>query len=96
MNVLHFVPAAGQPQNVPQVDCVLHEGGLYAVWHTLGYPQASRLVAVVEQIRRDLGCVLREDARTLLREITVSGYTAPQERRFALYLPVARIVKRRS
>lgn len=96
IDVLHFVPAAGQPQDVARLDHVSHDGGLYAVWHTLGYPRAVQLTAVVEQIRRDLGCILREDARMLLREITVSGYTAPQERRFAFYLPVARLSKRRS
>lgn len=95
VKVQHFVPALGLNQSVAGLDRVLHPAGLYAVWHTLTHPRATGLSGVIEEIRAQLGCVLREDARMLLREITVSGYTAPQERRFAVYLPVARL-KRRS
>lgn len=95
VSVQHFVPALGLAQLVAQVDRVVQPGALYAVWHTQRFPRAAMLPGVLEEVRARLGCVLRDDARMLLREITVSGYTAPQERRFALYIPVA-LIKRRS
>ena len=89
IEIVHFVPAPGQPHVVANVERGVQGGGLYVVWHSLGFPRHAALPGVVEEIRTRLDCVLREDARPLLREINVSGYTAPQERRFALYLPVA-------
>lgn len=93
--VQHFVPALGLNQEVAQIDRIALPGGLYAVRHTLGFPRAAMLPGLLEEARARFDCSLREDARLLLREITVSAYTAPQERRFALYLPVA-ARKRRS
>ena len=95
VEVQHFVPALGLSQQVAQVDRVVHPAGLYAVWHTLTSPRAASLPGVLEEVRARFACIWRQEARVLLREITVSGYTAPQERRFALYLPVA-VLKRRS
>ncbi|MDP5239902.1 AraC family transcriptional regulator [Uliginosibacterium sp. 31-16] len=95
VSVQHFVPALGLTQPVAQIDRIVQEEALYAVWHTLRFPRAALLPGVLEEVRATLGCVLRGDARMLLREITVSGYTAPQERRFAVYLPVEPL-KRRS
>lgn len=89
VDVLHFVPMAGQPDDVGIVDRVCHAGGLYAVKEVHGHPRPATLLPLAEQIRHELGCLVRDDRRILLREITVSGYTAPQERRVALYLPVA-------
>ncbi|PAS93164.1 MAG: hypothetical protein CGU28_15560 [Candidatus Dactylopiibacterium carminicum] len=93
--VRHFVPAAGLPQQVAKVGHVRHAGGLHAVWHVLGRPAPGALLAVCERIRTQLGCVLREDAPLLQREVNVHGYTPPQERRVAVYLPVTP-AKRRS
>lgn len=89
IEVVQFVPASGQPDVVPNVERGVQGGGWYAVWHTRGFPRQAALLGVVEEIRARLACVLRDDARPLLREINVSGYTAPQERRYAVYLPVA-------
>ncbi|MBS1210860.1 MAG: rob [Proteobacteria bacterium] len=88
VNLVHFVPASGQPDTVPNVERGVQGGGLYAVWHTRGFPRRAALPRVIEEIRSRHACLVREGASMLLREITVSGYTAPQERRFALYLPV--------
>lgn len=97
VDVTHFVPAQGQPWAVPYVERGLQGGGLYAVHELRGESAPSSLLALGEQVRAELGCVLREDRRILVREIKVSGYTAPQERHIALYLPVAplRQVQRR-
>lgn len=94
VSVQHFVPALGLTQPVAQIDRIVQSGALYAVWHTRRFPRAALLPGVLEEVRAVFGCVLREDARMLLREITVSGYTAPQERRFALYIPVAPLKRR--
>ena len=94
IDVIDFVPALRQPAEVRNVDRAIHPGGLYAVWHTWGFPRSGQLPGVIERVRQDLGCVLREDQRMVLRDITVSGYTAPQERRYAVYLPVCRIQRR--
>lgn len=90
VDTTHFIPAAGQP-DVPGVDRVVHAGGLYAVYETPSAKMPRQLCALAEQIRDSLDCDMIEGAfggRIMLREITVSGYTAARERRVALYIPV--------
>lgn len=88
VEISYFVPAAGQPAQVKHLDKVVHSGGLYVVWHTLGIPSQKRFPSVIEQIRQRFNCYWRDDRHLFLREITVSGYTAPQERQYAIYIPV--------
>lgn len=87
----HFVPAADQPQDVPGLDRATQPGGLYAVCELRGEwpgePRSMRLDGLHARIRETLHCRPTE-GRILLRDIRVSGYTAPQERHIALYLPV--------
>lgn len=89
VDITHFVPAQGQPWDVSGVDRAQQGGGLYAVRELRGDYKALSLLALTEQLRAELGCVLRDDRRIVAREIRVNGYTAPQERHTALYLPVA-------
>lgn len=98
----HFVPAAGQPDDIRGVDHVTHMGGLYAVHEALAHDQPRHLCALLERIREELGCQFADapfggqaGGRILLRELKVGGYTAPQERRTALYIPVVPIGKSR-
>jgi AraC-like DNA-binding protein len=92
--ITHFVPADGQPIGIKRLDRVQHPGGLYAVHEALASEQPRHLGTLAMRIREELGCELAGGAlrgRILLREIRVSGYTAPQERRTALYVPVVQV-----
>jgi AraC-like DNA-binding protein len=87
-----FVPANGQPHTVRGVDRVTREGGLFAVHEALVWQQPTVLMTLAERIRAELGCQITlglDNRRALIREINVGGYTAPQERRTSLYIPVA-------
>lgn len=92
VEIAHFVPANGQPNEVRGVDRVVRDGGLYAVHEALVSQQPKQLTTLGERIRAELGCQITlglDDRRALLREINVGGYTAPQERRTSIYIPVA-------
>ena len=92
VGLTHFVPAAGHPHDIRGVDRIVQPGGLYAVHEALTSQQPRHLCALAEKIRGELGHQLVDGAfggRILSREINVGGYTAPQERRIALYIPVA-------
>ncbi|HSD37948.1 MAG TPA: AraC family transcriptional regulator [Rhodocyclaceae bacterium] len=92
VEVAYFVPANGQPHTVRGVDRVVREGGLFAVHEALVWQQPTVLMALAERIRAELGCQITlglDKRRALIREINVSGYTPPQERRISLYIPVA-------
>lgn len=88
IDVTHFVPAAGQPDSVPNVTRQTMRGGLYAIQPLYESELPRTLAPLHNEIRERFGCVLRE-APVLLRELTVGTYTAPRERRIALYIPIA-------
>jgi len=94
VSVHYFVPAAGQPHIVRNVDRVVHGGALYAVCETLEMQRPRVLNNLIEQIRDELAHQYT-GGRILRREITVNGYTAPQERRTAYYVPVAALRSKR-
>ncbi|MFT3734638.1 MAG: AraC family transcriptional regulator [Rhodocyclaceae bacterium] len=82
-----FVPANGQPHDVRHVDHIVLPGGLYAMLDCLEIERPRSLQFLLERIERELDCGYT-GGRILRREITCNGYTAPQERRIALYVPV--------
>lgn len=93
VEIVHFVPAEGQPQEVRGIDRRVQAATRYAEFETYAATCPKTLSGLAERIREELGCQLT-DARILRREINVSAYTAPQERRIALYLPVAPLRQR--
>ncbi|GAA5162438.1 AraC family transcriptional regulator [Viridibacterium curvum] len=82
-----FVPANGQPHGVRNVDHIILPGGLYAMYDCLEIERPRSLQFLLERIERELLCGYT-GKHILRREITCNGYTAPQERRIALYVPV--------
>jgi hypothetical protein len=96
VEMTHFIPATGQPHGIRNVDRAIQPGGLYAVHEDLSMRQPRQLCALAEKIRAELGCRVVEGTfggRIMQREINVGGYTPPQERRTALYIPVTPIGK---
>ncbi|HSD36019.1 MAG TPA: helix-turn-helix domain-containing protein [Rhodocyclaceae bacterium] len=88
VKLAHFVPLAQQRRILGEADLITHPGGLFAVAHINPADRASRLAGLTEQLAAESGWELRE-APILERDLNLRDYRAPQERRIALYVPVA-------
>ncbi|MGC3963580.1 MAG: AraC family transcriptional regulator [Rhodocyclaceae bacterium] len=88
VKLIHFLPVAQQPRIRGEADCVTHESGLFAVVHINPLERAMRLAELAARLESKAGWAQHETP-ILEQDLNVRDHRAPQERRIALYVPVA-------
>lgn len=83
----HFIPA-DRPLFIPEADLLTHPAGLYAAVVIDPRLRETVMTDLTERIRSELGCRPIE-GHSLERDLHIRDHRPPQDRRIALYLPVA-------
>ena len=87
-SVTFMVATSYLPNEVVGVERAVLLGGLYAVFSCMGREATPDRTQLFERIEKQTDCY-PIDGEFILREIKVSGYTAPQERHVEICIPVA-------
>jgi AraC-like DNA-binding protein len=86
----HFLPVLDSSMPLCEAESVTLPGGLYAVARLEPAQREACLDGLPERVRAELGCQCVE-GRMIERDLHIRDFRAPQERRIALYIPVARL-----
>lgn len=90
VDLCHFVPRVLQPNGIPEADLLTRPGGLYAAAQINPADREHYLAQLPDVLRADYRCMITEHP-LIERDLHIRDFRAPQDRRIALYVPVARL-----
>lgn len=95
VDLCHFVPHTAEMKALAEADLVTHRGGLHVVAEINPDDRERCLHSLDERLRDQLRCKLIEGP-FMEQDLHVRDFRPPQDRRIALYLPVAPLAQRKS
>ncbi|MDQ7989390.1 MAG: helix-turn-helix domain-containing protein [Candidatus Dactylopiibacterium sp.] len=88
VRLCHFVPLSRQERVLGEADLATHLGGLFAMAHINPADRSAQLSRLCAWLASQTRCSRRE-APILEEDLNLRDHRAPQDRRIAIYVPVA-------